>query len=96
MPSMVSLMRLVPTVTVLAWCLMASTGRAMVLMALPRQAIISLIMLRAVPFLPKSNSNSASGSFPARYLQSRIRSEVVVRPRTEGNLFSSFFCLNCW
>jgi hypothetical protein len=29
MPSTRSLMRLVPTVTVLAWCLMASTGRDM-------------------------------------------------------------------
>ena len=50
MPSRRSLIRLVPTVTVFAWCLMASTGRARKLIACPRQVNIALIILAAVPF----------------------------------------------
>jgi hypothetical protein len=50
MPSTRSLMRLVPTVTVLAWCLMASTGRDMAIDDSPSnfEKVLSMFSGRAL------------------------------------------------
>ncbi len=94
MPSMRSLMRLVPTVTVFAWCLMASTGRARKLIACPRQVNIALSILAAVPFWLKSSSKSETGKRPDRYLSSKVKSEMISDPMASGNCFFAFWALN--
>ncbi len=52
--SRLSSLREIPTVTVLAWCLMASTGRVSSSMARVSEAVRSSITTLGVPTLPCS------------------------------------------
>ena len=91
MPSIFSLIRLVPTVTVLAWCLMASMGRAMMLMDSPRHLNRVSSMLRAVPFRSKSISKSVTGRRPGKVFEEQGQVRGGVEPHGEGDaVFVSF------
>ncbi len=94
MPSSFSLIRLVPTVTVFAWCRMASTGRDIELIDSPRHSNSLFSMFRAVPFFPKSISKSEIGSRPDKYLSKSVRSDAISSPMATGKQLAPFLFLN--
>ncbi len=87
-PSKVSLILLVPTVTVLAWCFIASTGLAIALIASPMLSKKVLSILEGVPFLEKSISKSDTGSLPERYFKTRVMLVALSIPRADGKSFA--------
>ena len=71
--------REMPTVTVLAWCLMASMGRVSSSMARVRAAVRSSTTRAGVPTLPCSARRASSGSCPVAWRSSEASRTAVRR-----------------
>jgi len=70
-----------PTVTVLAWCLMASMGLVRSSMPRERYFMVSLSTLVNVPGISKSNSKLSRGILRCRYLKMRFSCDAVFASR---------------
>ncbi len=84
-PRAASSFLLVPTVTVFAWCRIASMGRASSSMALPRQMSSRSRGDDEICCSLKSMRNSSRGSFPEAYLSRSVISDAASTPMDEKN-----------